>query len=176
MDKPTEAEARPDFAEYVAARRPALLRAARAITGDPDTAEDLLQSALARVCTRWATLRDPRAADAYVRRTMVTQHAGWFREPWRTRERATGVLPEPQPRWAPCATPPPGEERQLWPLVHALPPRQRSAVVLRYYEGLSTAEASAVLHCSLGTVKSNTSRGIATLRRRAREAQIDLAG
>jgi len=165
MDTLLAAPAELDFAEYVAARRPALLRAARAITGDHDNAEDLLQSALASVWTHWTSIRDHRAADAYVRRTMVNQHHSWFRQKWRTRERATDVLPEPQARWTDDVAPAPGGDRRLWPLVSALPPRQRSAVVLRYYEGLSEAEASAVLRCSRGTIKSNTSRGLAALRR-----------
>jgi RNA polymerase sigma-70 factor (sigma-E family) len=165
-----------DFAAYVAERRPALLRAAWAITGDPDTAEDLLQSALARVCDRWGSIREPRAADAYVRRTMANQYASWFRQPWRTRERATADVPEPHERWRQCATAQPGAGRELWPLVASLPPKQRSAVALRYYEGLSEIETARVLRCSLGTVKSNTSRGLATLRRLAREHDLDLAG
>lgn len=166
----------PDFAAYVAARRPALLRAACAIAGDPHSAEDLLQTALINVAPRWETIRDPRAIDAYVRRAMRNQHASWFRQPWRRRERATADLPEPQTRWHPCTTRA-GDENALWPLVEALPPRQRSAVVLRYYEGLSEAEASRVLRCSLGTIKSNTSRGLSTLRRLATEAgTLELAG
>ncbi len=58
---------------------------------------------------------------------------------------------------------------KLRPLVESLPPRQRSAVVLRYYEGLTEAETARVMRCSLGTVKSNTSRGLSTLRRLAIE-------
>ena len=166
----------PDFASYVAARRPALLRAACAIAGDPHSAEDLLQTALINVAPRWEAIRDPRAVDAYVRRAMRNQHASWFRQPWRKRERATADLPEPQSRWNPCTARLDGGGG-LWPLVESLPPRQRSAVVLRYYEGLSEAETSRVLRCSLGTVKSNTSRGLSTLRRLATGAgSLDLAG
>lgn len=163
-----------DFASYVSERRAVLLRTAWSITGDQHSAEDLVQSALASVCSQWESLRDPRAADAYVRRAMVNQHASWWRVPWRRRERPFGALPEPDARWG-------GDQRPesglgLWPLVAALPPRQRAAVVLRYYEGLSEAETARALHCSLGTVKSNTSRGLATLRRRVAGSDLDLAG
>lgn len=171
------APAMPDFAAWVAERRPALLRAARAITRDHHTAEDLLQTTLTKVCAHWDRIRDPRALDSYVRRAMVNQYATWYRQPWQRRERPTDVLPEPGPvegdSWD---VPRPGREHALWPLVAALPPRQRSAVVLRYYEGLSEAEVSSVLRCSRGTVKSNTSRGLSTLRRWALEADLDLAG
>ena len=160
------------FAAYVANRRPALLRAARAISGDTDVAEDLLQAALVSVCSRWETLRDHRAADGYVRRTMVNQLASWHRSAYRRRECPLAVLPEPDPRWR--GEDERGDGHALWPLVVALPPRQRSAVVLRYYEGLSEAETSAVLRCSLGTVKSNTHRGLSTLRRWAHD--LDRAG
>jgi len=133
-----------------------------------------VQSALASVSSHWEALRDRRAADAYVRRAMVNQHTSWCRQPWRRRERPFGALPEPDDRWSTAPAPEP--DRGLWPLVAALPPRQRAAVVLRYYEGLSEAETARVLRCSLGTVKSNTSRGLATLRRRVAEAPLDLAG
>ncbi len=159
-----------DCTAYVADRRPALLRAAVAIAGDPHTAEDLLQAALAKVCSRWELIREPRALDGYVRRTMRNQYASWCRESWRRHERPSDRLPEllaDLGREPGGEAPPPGREHALWPLVSALPPRQRSAVVLRYYEGLTEAETSQVLRCSLGTVKSNTSRGLATLRRLA---------
>ena len=71
-----------------------------------------------------------------------------------------------------------GTDAELWRLVTALPPAQRSAVALRHYEGLSVAEAAEALGCSPGTVKSNTSRGLSTLRRWIAEvdSDIDLAG
>jgi RNA polymerase sigma-70 factor (sigma-E family) len=155
-----------EFADYVRERRTSLLRAAYAIATDPDLAEDLLQTALAKVGSRWSAIRNHGAADAYVRRAMVNQQASWYREKWRRLEVVTSAPPEP----ADVAET--GDDRgdlQLWPLVAALPPGQRSAVALRYYEELSEAEAARVLGCSVGTVKSNTSRGLAALRRRAEE-------
>lgn len=173
LDHPTPAD---DFSVFVAERRSALLRAARAISGDTHTAEDLLQAALTAVFTHWDRIRDQRSAEAYVRRTMVNQLISWRRQPWRTAERLTDVIPEPhrgaepdrQPQWA---TP------QLWPLVAKLPPRQRSVVVLRYYEELTETETAAVLRCSVGTVKSSASRGLAALRRIVGDAdEFALAG
>jgi RNA polymerase sigma-70 factor (sigma-E family) len=158
-----------DFATWVAASRPALLRAAWAITGDPDLAEDVLHSALASVLPRWGELCDRRAANAYVRRAMVNHHHSWHRRPQNRLEQPVAVLPEP----AAVATGS-GESvatadqgRRLWELVLALPRQQRAAVVLRYYEGLSEAETAHALGLSVGAVKSNTSRGIANLRRQA---------
>jgi RNA polymerase sigma-70 factor (sigma-E family) len=144
-----------DFASYVAARRPVLLRWARAVTGDPHTAEDVLQTALVRVLAHWDDLRDKGAADAYVMRTVVRQHASWHRQPWRRGEVTVAAVPDTE------------QARDLWALVGELPAQQRAAVALRYYEQLSVAETAAVLGCSTGTVKSNTSRGLATLRRLA---------
>ena len=57
----------------------------------------------------------------------------------------------------------------MWVLVQTLPPRQRAAVVLRYYEDLSEAETARVLGCSVGTIKSQTSRAVAALRTRLAE-------
>lgn len=151
------------FASYVAARRPALLRWARMVAGDPHTAEDLLQASLVRVLPHWETIRDVAAADAYVRRTITRQHVSWQRQPWRRDERPTDALPE---RVRPDAAAPKVED-ELWGLVLDLPAQQRAAVALRFYEGLSVAETAVVLGCSPGTIKSNTSRGLATLRRLA---------
>ena len=85
-----------DFATWVAASRPALLRAAWAITGDPDLAEDVLHSALASVLPKWGDLRDRRAANAYVRRAMVNHHHSWHRRPQNRLEQPVAVLPTQQ--------------------------------------------------------------------------------
>jgi RNA polymerase sigma-70 factor (sigma-E family) len=153
-----------DFEEYVRSRRPALLRMAHAVATDHDSAEDLLHCALSRVFLRWDAIRDRGAADAYVRRAMVNQQASWYRQGWRTRERATAVLPEPR-RDAVATSPEVDERQRLWTQVRALPPGQRAAVALRFYEGLSVEETARVLGLSPGTVKSSTSRGLAALRR-----------
>lgn len=172
---PDEVRAAPDFASYVAARRPALLRWARAVAGDPHSAEDLLQDSLVRVLPRWDGIREGAAADAYVRRTITRQYVSWQRQPWRRDEVASAAVPETGRTAHPVAWPvawpeaTPETAGHLWDLVLALPPQQRAAVALRYYEQLSVAETAAVLGCSTGTVKSNTSRGLAALRRLAAE-------
>lgn len=163
-----------EFADYVARRRPVLLRTARAITGDANSAEDLLQCTLERVLPHWSAIREPSAADAYIRRAMRNQHASWYRQKWRSQERAFSDVPDLKPSWDPH----PGTGTALWPLVAALPPAQRSAVALRYYEGLSVAEVSRALGCSPGTVKSNASCGLSSLRRSISQNALesDLAG
>lgn len=158
-----------DFASYVVARRPALLRFARAVARDPHTAEDLLQAALVNVLPHWPGLRDPAAADAYLRRTMANLNISWHRQPWRRAELSVAWLPE-LARARPDGTEAgPGP---LWSLVRTLPPVQRATVALRYYEGMSVAETAAVLGSSTGTVKSNTSRALAALRRLADDTAL----
>ena len=159
-------DTRPDFTSYVAARRPALLAAAHGITGDRHSAEDLLQTTLARVYLSWDKIRDHRAADAYVRRAMVNQHHSWWRRGWRRHE---NVVADPAEAETAAAVVDPDlaedERARLWRMVRGLPERQRAAVVLRYYEQLTEAETAQVLGVSVGAVKSNTSRGVAALRR-----------
>ncbi|MEQ7004789.1 SigE family RNA polymerase sigma factor [Actinopolymorpha sp. B17G11] len=151
-----------EFSAYVAARQHALVRTAFLLTGDHHTAEDLAQTALARTYLAWERIRDKGSLDAYVRRVMVNEHTTWWRRAWRRRERSTDNVPEEE-AWSP---PDMGERAEVWTLVCSLPPRQRAAVVLRYYEDLSEAETAQALGCSVGTVKSQTSRAIATLRER----------
>ena len=162
-----------EFATWVAARRPALLRAAIAITGDAATAEDLLHTALASVLPHWGSLRDRRAADAYVRRAMVNHHRSWYRQGWPRLERPVDRLPERADVDRALEQVDPALRATLWELVLALPPRQRACVVLRHYEGLGERETAEALGCSVGHVKSATSRGLAKLR--ARLAPLDLA-
>jgi RNA polymerase sigma-70 factor (sigma-E family) len=150
-----------EFSSYVAARRRALLRTAYLLTGDHHAAEDLVQTALARTYLAWDRIRDAHAVDAYVRRTMVNQHTSWWRRAWRHREVTTGEVPD-----RPAETNDSWDERvsTLQLLLRGLSPRQRAVLVLRFYEDLTEAEIAHLLGCSLGTVKSASSRALARLR------------
>jgi RNA polymerase sigma-70 factor (sigma-E family) len=156
-----DAQAREDFRSYVAARSPALLRTAYALTGNRADAEDLLQTALAKTYLSWERIREREALDGYVRRVMVNTQTSW----WRRRkvdERPTGELPErPTGRDAAADL---DLHDALWTALGTLPKRQRAMVVLRYYEDLSEAETAAVMGVSVGTVKSATSRALTRLR------------
>jgi RNA polymerase sigma-70 factor (sigma-E family) len=149
------------FSAYVASRQEALLRTAFVLTGDHHAAEDLVQTALARVYVAWNRIREKQAMDAYVRRVMVNEHTNWWRRSWRRREHSTDDLPN-VPAKAPDLDP--ADRDELMEHLYALPPRQRVAIVLRYFEGLSQAEAAKIMNCSEGTVKSHTSRALAALR------------
>jgi RNA polymerase sigma-70 factor (sigma-E family) len=152
-----------EFSEYVAARRRALIRTAYVLTGDHHAAEDLVQTALARTYLAWNRIRDKQALDAYVRRAIVNEHTSWWRRAWKRLEHSTDDLPN-----RPAAEPELDsvERRELRQLVDGLPPRQRVAVVLRYFDGLTEAETAEVMNCSVGTVKSRTSRALTRLRNR----------
>jgi RNA polymerase sigma-70 factor (sigma-E family) len=152
-----------EFSEYMVARQPSLLRTAYLLTGDRHTAEDLVQTALAKLYLSWDKVQDRESVDGYVRRILVNEHNSLWRRPWKRRERVTSELPE-EATHGPSGR---SHDPDLWALVQTLPAKQRAAVVLRYYEELSEAETAAVLGVSVGTVKSQTSRALATLRTRA---------
>ena len=156
-----------EFSAYMEARQASLLRTAYLISGDRHTAEDLVQTALAKLYLAWDRVEDRGSLDGYVRRVIVNENNSLWRRPFKRREHATDQLPE---RAAP--TSPGGRDDALWELVQTLPKKQRAAVVLRYYEELSEAETAEVLGVSVGTVKSQTSRALAALRSRTG----DLAG
>ena len=157
-----------EFSEYMAARQPSLLRTAYLLTGDRHTAEDLVQTALAKLYLSWDKVQRQDSLDGYVRRILVNEHNSLWRRAWKKRETSTSELPE-----QPVEPQQSGHDAELWNLVQTLPRKQRAAVVLRYYEQMSEAETAAVLGVSVGTVKSQTSRALATLR--IRVADSDLA-
>ena len=152
--------AREDFRRYVAARSPALLRTAYLLTGSRPDAEDLLQTALARTYLGWDRIRDREALDGYVRRVMVNTRTSW----WRRRKLdvvVTADLPEQPSR---DETADLDLHDALWTALATLTARQRAMVVLRYYEDLSELQTAGVMGVSVGTVKSTTSRALASLR------------
>jgi RNA polymerase sigma-70 factor (sigma-E family) len=158
-----------EFSSYMAARQASLLRTAYLLTGDRATAEDLTQTAFAKLYLSWDKVRDAGALDGYVRRILVNENNSLWRRAWKRREHSTDDLPE-----APVHDEyDDGVGAALWAHVQTLPPKQRSVVVLRYYEELSEAETAAALGISVGTVKSQASRAIAGLRARAPQALRD---
>ena len=164
VDKNADKDA--DFSAYMAARQPALYRTAYLLAGDHATAEDLLQNAFAKLYLSWDKIRDRGALDGYVRRIMVNENTSLWRRAWKRREHSSDSLPD---RGA-VDTYDDGMGGELWSFVQTLPPRQRSVIVLRYYEQLSEAEIADVLGVSVGTVKSQASRALAALRARAPHA------
>ncbi|RZS89501.1 RNA polymerase sigma-70 factor (sigma-E family) [Motilibacter rhizosphaerae] len=149
----------PPFAEFVGARSAALLRSAWLLTGDEQRSEDLLQTALAKVWTRWDSLgADP---EPYVRRVMYTTFVSWWRRKWRD-EVPSDVVPEVPVAGdaADAAT----TREVVREALRQLPRRQRAVVVLRFFEDLSELQTAELLGISPGTVKSTTSRALTKLR------------
>ena len=161
-----------DFVAWVNARQGSLLRYAYLLTGEPHSAEDLVQTALAKAYLKWDSLEHAAARTSWVRRIITNEHTSSWRRPWRKHE----VVNSPYLEFAGESLPDGlGDattqryDAELWAVVQALPNKQRAAVVLRYYEQLSEAETAQVLGCSVGTVKSQTHRALATLRARLEE-------
>ncbi|WP_345152092.1 SigE family RNA polymerase sigma factor [Micromonospora maritima] len=151
-----------EFREFVAARSGALLRTAYLLAGDWATAEDLLQTALTKTYLAWKRLGGIDAIEPYARRVLVNTSTSWWRRRWHG-ERPTEVLPE---RAGVDEIEHQLDRDALWRHLQALPARQRAVLVLRFYEDMSEAQTAALLEISPGTVKSQTSRALNTLRRR----------
>jgi RNA polymerase sigma-70 factor (sigma-E family) len=149
----------PTFTEFMTARWAPLYRTAYLLTGTAHDAEELLQSALARTCQKWSTMRDKGAADAYVRRAMVHAMSSRWRRP--LREVATDSLPErPHDGGLDVRA----DHLDLWAAVRTLPPRMRATLVLRYLEDLTEEQTAHELGCSVGSVKSQTHHALKRLR------------
>jgi RNA polymerase sigma-70 factor (sigma-E family) len=152
---------RGDLAELYLRHAPSALRFAFFLTGDRETARDLVQDAFVRIAGRFAHLRSLGGFDAYLRRTIVNLHISRLRRlrterAYLTREggRApTERAEDDQP-----------ERSALWHALAELPPRQRAAIVLRFYEDLSEREAAEVLRCSPGALNQLVVRAMAALR------------
>ena len=146
------------FEDFVRGRSTAHLRTAYLLTGDRGHAEDLLQSVLERVARRWSAISE--SPDAYVRRSLA--NAATNR--WRRRRPPEVQLNDDLPHAASDATHRLVLRDQLVRALLALPARQRAVLVLRFFDDLTEAETAQALGCSVGTVKSQTSRGLERLR------------
>ncbi|WP_133903736.1 SigE family RNA polymerase sigma factor [Actinophytocola oryzae] len=151
------------FHAFVARSTAPLTRLAYLLSGDQHLAGDLVQNCLIRLYGAWPRIRDQDAVDAYARKVLLRCWLNERRRPWRNRESRDGVIPE----HAVPADDPAGavhDKETIRVALDGLPPRQRAAVVLRYWSQHSVTETAAILRCSEGTVKSQSARGLAALR------------
>ncbi len=152
-------KARQEFAEFAGARSCALIRVAYLLTGDQQSAEDLLQTALTKTAARWGRIHT--SPEAYLRQVMYREHVSGWRRRAGHRETAVADIPDQ----AAAATDPSAEIRvTLQQALRALPAGKRAVLVLRYYEDLPETQVAAILGCSVGTVRSQTHKAITQLR------------
>lgn len=158
MDRDDEAA----FAEFVTREWSRLVRVAHLLTGDPGRAEDLVQQTLVKVHRHWRKVHREGSPYAYTRAALVNESTSWWRR--KRVPESLGDIParaDRDPRDAYAGV---DNRDALIGALRSLPPRMRAIVVLRYYDDLSEAETAAALGISVGSVKSQTSRGLERMR------------
>lgn len=160
------------FAEFAAARGRALYRAAYLMLGDHALAEDLVQEALTKTYVAWHRLHDPGNAEAYARKAITTTAITWWRRRSWSAEKPRDDVPDLSVRDHSDRV---DEHDAMWAELQALPPRQRAAIVLRYYEDLTERQTAEAMGCSVGTVKSQVFAGLEKLRARLGPTAISMA-
>jgi len=153
----------PEYDDVYAALWPRLVRTAYAVSGDLGVAEDAVQTAFAKAYRSWRRISRMEAVDAYLRRMAVNEVLNDRRLARRRHEVASAEPPE---RATTGGHDDAVEHDEMWRAVASLPPRQRAVLVLRYYEDLSEQQIADTLGCRPGTVKSQASAALATLRSR----------
>ncbi|MGN0064312.1 MAG: SigE family RNA polymerase sigma factor [Nocardioides sp.] len=144
------------FTAFVSARSGALLRVAYLLNGDHQHAEDLLQTALVQAAKHWERIHT--SPEAYVRRTLYTANVS------RWRRHRVPEVPLEHDRGAPDVDTP--ARLALLDALAGLTAKQRTVLVLRYYEDLTEARTAEVLGISVGTVKSTSRQALTRLRER----------
>lgn len=149
-----------EFGEFVATRGGALMRSAYLLTGYRQLAEDLLQTVLARLASRWWRVRSEEARESYVRTALYREFVSW------RRVRRNSEIPTDQPPERGNGDFAADTIRRLAldEVLGKLPRRQRAVVVLRFYEDRSVTETAELLGCGTGTVKRQTSDALDRLR------------
>lgn len=155
-----------EFQAFVAGRWPRLMRTAFLLTGEQHAAEDLVQTTMEQVYAAWRRVGAADEPEAYVRRVMINAHARRHRRKLREflapRDDGSGLAHDIADTGDAIAR---AEDRHtLLKALAGLPPRQREAVVLRYWEDLTETQTAQAMGCSVGAVKSNAAKGIAKLR------------
>ena len=158
----TVASAADQLTELYTAHYRSLVRLAAFLTGDRDNAEEVVQDAYVKVLGSWRGIREQDKAEAYLRTAVVNLSRS------RLRRRVVAAKHQPEPLGdvasAETSAMRTVQRDAVMRALQQLPPRQREAVVLRYYGDLSEAQTAAAMGCSAGAVKSHTSRAMAALR------------
>lgn len=148
-----------DFDEFVRSRSIRLIRAAYAMTGDRNVAEDLIQDVMAKVFLRWTSIHT--SPDAYAHKVLVRT----VTDRWKARYRRPEVPLNPaHDRPTADSADAQALRDELVRALRELPPRQRAVIAMRFLADLSEADVAAAAGCSVGTVKSQISRGLVRLR------------
>jgi RNA polymerase sigma-70 factor (sigma-E family) len=158
----TIVEDRTDLDDLYVRHTPGAVRLATLITGEADLAQDIAHDAFLRSVGRFRHLRQPEAFEAYLRRAVVNACTSHFRR----RKVETAYVRGQSGAPAAFDEPDHGRRDELRAALSALPPRQRAAVVLRYYADLSEHQAGETLGCSEAAVRSMVARAMETLRER----------
>ena len=149
-----------EVAAYVLARLSWLRQIAFRLCRDWQRADDLVQATIIDLYVRWGRAAAADHIDAYARTILVRKYLSELRSGWSRRVSLPGEMPADR-----AAEADPDATLDLREAIACLPPRQRSVVVLRFYCDLSVEQTARELHCTTGTVKSQTSRALAALRR-----------
>lgn len=150
----------PSFTSYATQQLPILLRCARAVTGNAQLADDVLQAVLEKVCRAWPRISMMQQREAYIRRMLVNE----FIDDTRHRRRVVPLADAGADHHAPDTLAARDDRFDLLQRITDLPSRQRTAVGLRYYAELSDTEIADAMGCSAGTARGYLSRGLSTLR------------
>ena len=149
-----------EFTRFVGERTAWLRKVAFLLCQDWHRADDLVQTTITQAYVHWRRVRSADDQDAYVRRMLVNAFLAERRAGWLSRVSLTAQPPE-RPGHDPDAT----TGIALRAALAEIPPRQRAALVLRYFCDLTVEDTADALGCSIGTVKSQTARGLVALRK-----------
>jgi RNA polymerase sigma-70 factor (sigma-E family) len=158
-----------DYRAYASGRMAGLRRTAYLLCGDWHHAEDAVQTVLTKLYVHWDRVERKQALDAYVRTMLVRATLEQRRRLWWRREVSVSSLPDTAPEAGEATD----ERLALFAALAEMPARQRAVIVLRFWEDLDVAQTAVALGCSEGTVKSQTSRGLTTMRRLLSDPRLE---
>jgi RNA polymerase sigma-70 factor (sigma-E family) len=162
-----------EFRDFMRGRWSAMVRLAYTLAGDQGHAEDITQAAFARVYASWGRVSRASDPEAYVRTIVIRENSKRFRRQ-RVREDLRAVVPEQTLDLIDGVVDGVAERAALQDALNLLGPRQRAVIVLRFWLDMSEAMTAQTLNCSVGTVKSQTSRALAILRKHTKITEGEL--